>query len=142
MMDKPPLVIDTCALSDKDFQKWLVGYGGRKRISSITYAEFRIPFVETKNLQLFENLLRNLCIDVENYTINHAKYTSELMSGRKNRCSECNKIKDWNDCMIASHAESPTVLMVTNNICDFPDLDGRVKTTKQIMSELHSSTSR
>ncbi|MCL2142915.1 MAG: PIN domain-containing protein [Methanomassiliicoccaceae archaeon] len=131
---RPPLLMDTCALS-KDFLKWLRTYNPAKSISSVTYMEYCIYMVGTKNMSVEEvsSILRHAGISIQPFGKHQAEYASEFMTRRTiERCRTCNKI-DWNDCMVAAHAPIAPTVIVTENVKDFPYLDGRVITPNDAM---------
>ncbi|MCL2711971.1 MAG: hypothetical protein FWD37_01685 [Methanomassiliicoccaceae archaeon] len=131
---KPPLLMDTCALN-KDFLKWLRTYNATKSISSVTYMEHLIYMVGTKKVSEddVKQILRYAGISIQPFGSIQAEYASEFMIQRTaERCRTCNKI-DWNDCMVAAHAPIAPTVLVTENVKDFPYLDGRVVTPQDAM---------
>jgi predicted nucleic acid-binding protein len=135
-LNNRPLIIDTCAIIDKDFLKWLKGYHGEKRISSVTYMEYSLFYYEKKGWELerVDRILNGAGIDVEPFSKKQAGYAVELMAGRTSdrRCGECGKL-DWNDCMIASHAPIAPTILVTKNVRDFPSTGAAVMTPEDVM---------
>jgi predicted nucleic acid-binding protein len=126
--------MDTCALS-KDFIKWLRTYNAAKSISSVTYMEYCIHMVGAKGLAAEDvgKILRHAGISIQPFGKSQAEYASEFMAQRTmGRCKACNKI-DWNDCMVAAHAPIAPTVLITENVNDFPYLDGRVMTTQDAM---------
>ena len=138
-MHRAPLLIDTCALSNKDFMQWLKGYHDTKKISTITYMEFSMFLVNQKNKTFdhVDRLLRTCGIEVEPFNKKNAIGTVERMSTDPSfqRCRLCNRL-DWNDTMIASHAPIPPTLLVTENLDDFIGLVGeRAVTPRDLMKD-------
>lgn len=135
-MPHPPLLIDTCALKD-DFMRWLKDYNGKKRISPVVYMEFCMYIIEKKGktIQHVDRLLKIADISVDTFDKKNAAFAVDFMLGRDvRRCRECDKM-DWNDCMIAAHAPIAPTLLVTENVHDFPDLGGRVRTPSEVMND-------
>jgi len=135
-LNNRPLLVDTCALTNKDFLKWLKGYHGTKRISSITYMEYAVFYCNKGwELDKVNTVLNRAGIEVESFERKQAGYAAELMSGRTNefRCDTCGKL-NWNDCMIAAHAPYAPTILVTENIGDFPSMGVRIMTPEEIMS--------
>jgi len=136
-LNNRPLLIDTCALANKDFIKWLKGYHGVKRISSITYMEYALFYCEKKRWELdtVNKVLAQADIEVEPFEKRHAGYAIWLMAGRTDdfRCKECGKL-DWNDCMIAAHAPYAPTILVTKNVDDFPSTGAEIMTPEEIMN--------
>ena len=66
-LNNRPLLIDTCALTNKDFVKWLKRYHGAKRISSVTYMEYALFYCEWKGWELekVNKVLNQAGIDIE-----------------------------------------------------------------------------
>ncbi|MDR0887830.1 MAG: type II toxin-antitoxin system VapC family toxin [Candidatus Methanoplasma sp.] len=133
-LHQPPLFIDTCALSDKEFMKWLRNYSGTKKISSIVYMEFCLYFQKKYSFDAIDKLLLSMKVEIEPFEKKHAKNAVSIMDEQldSKRCPACNKL-NWNDSMITAHVPCAPAILVTKNIKDFPDLDGRVKTPREIM---------
>ncbi len=135
-LNSRPLLIDTSALANKDFIRWLKGYHGAKKISSVTYMEYSLFYIEKKgwDLERVNRLLNEAGIDVEPFGKKQAGQAAVLMAGRTSefRCGECGKL-DWNDCMIAAHAPYAPTILVTNNVGDFPSTGAAVMTPGEIM---------
>jgi len=131
---RPPLLMDTCALN-KDLLKWLRTYNPSKSISSVTYMEYCIYMVGTKNRSVDEvrQILRYAGIYIQPFGMQQAEFAADFMIQRTmERCKECNKL-DWNDCMISAHAPMAPTVLVTENVKDFPYLEGRVITPQDAM---------
>ena len=97
--------------------------------------EFCIYMVGKNNLSVEEvgQILRHAKISIQPFGKSQAEYASEFMIQRTiERCETCNKI-DWNDCMVAAHAPIAPTVLVTENVKDFPYLDGRVVTPQDAM---------
>ena len=62
-----PLVLDTCALTDRGFWPWLRRYHGRKVLPSIAYTEISVFFVGSRNKtqEDVDSLLNSLGITIE-----------------------------------------------------------------------------
>ena len=136
-LNNRPLLIDTCALTNKDFIKWLKGYHGTKKISSVTYMEYALFYIEKHKWELdkVNNLLKAAGIEVESFEKKQAGYAAHLMAGRTKefRCDKCEKL-DWNDCMIAAHAPYAPTILVTANVDDFPSKGIAIMTPTEIMN--------
>jgi len=133
---RPPLLMDTCALS-KDFLKWLRTYHQTKTISSVTYMEYCVYMVGKSNKSFDEVLgvLKYAGISIEPFGKSQAEYATEFMTARTmERCRSCDKL-DWNDCMVSAHAPVAPTVLVTENTDDFPYLDGRVITPRDAMKK-------
>lgn len=134
---RPPLFIDTCALSDKDFLKWLKEYRGEKSISSIVYMEY-CTYLIGRGItpDKLDSLLKRSGISVSQFNREQARNASMIMDGLdERRCSVCNNI-NWNDCMIAASAPCAPTVLVTKNVKDFEifvEWKGRLKTPKELM---------
>lgn len=142
---KPPIVLDTCVLGDKDFLRRLSSFHGRKIISSISYMEFCYFLLSSgKDTDGFRDLLKALGITIEHFGIKNADKAVgvRLEYGRTAlvSCPECGKqIKaDWCDLMIASHALDPPWIVVTKNVKDFDYLKDRVMSPQEFMERYGS----
>ena len=137
MAGKFPLVMDTCALRNWDFMKWLGSYHGKKIISSIVYAEFSSHMLKRRMEQhKIIKFLRDAGIDITAFNEEHAQAAASFMyeTTEEYYCEVC-KNTNWNDCLIAAHAPLPPYILVTENTKDFYSLLGekRVKTPNEIM---------
>lgn len=137
LRSKPPLFIDTCALSDKTFLKWLKDYRGSKSISPIVYMEYSVYlFGKGISSERIDAMFKKIGITISQFSREQAKNASMLMSDLEDRrCPVCNNI-NWNDCMIAANAPYAPTILVTKNIDDFEmfaDWKGRLMTPAEIM---------
>ena len=134
---RPKLLVDTCALADRDFLRWLRGYHGEKRISAVSYMEY-VTFLLDSNFSDTEidRHLNNLKLKVESFDKRDAMCAAMMMHERdvgKRRCPECNQI-NWNDTMIASQGYNYSCIIVTENVRDYPQSDSvQVMTPQEIM---------
>ncbi len=134
---RPKLLVDTCALANKDFLKWLRDYHGEKRISAISYMEYvtflmDLGFDESK----IDGHMNDLKLRVESFDKKDAMYAAMMMHERdisKRRCTECHQI-NWNDTMIASQGSNYSCIIITENVKDYPQSDSlQVMTPEEIM---------
>ena len=134
---RPKLLVDTCALADRDFLRWLRGYHGEKRISAVSYMEY-VTFLLDSNFADTEidRNLNNLKLKVESFDKRDAFCAAMMMHERdvgKRQCSECNQI-NWNDTMTASQGYNCSCIIVTENVRDYPQSDSvQVMTPQEIM---------
>lgn len=117
-MSKPKIVIDTCSIMKKDFQRRLAGYTGLKEISVITYMEYGLGLLDrNRSLKELDELLKNLKITVRSFGLEQAARTArifhEMEKEDRRPCGTCEMI-DWNDGMKSSFAV-PSVILVTEN---------------------------
>lgn len=119
-----PLVLDTCALTDRSFWPWLKKYHGRKVLPSIAYTEISVYFVGSRNKtqEQVDSMLNGLGITVEWYRHVDARRAVEIS------LSNGDFSRNWRDYMIASHAYIAPWIVVTKNVKDFEWLGNRVKT--------------
>ena len=138
LRSKPPLFIDTCALDNKDFIKWLKDYRGTKSISPVVYMEYCTYLLENGCcLDQFDEILRRSSISIVQFNREQARNAAMMMSIPKDhRCPCCHNL-NWNDCMIAANTPYAPTILVTKNIKDFEqfiDWKGRLKTPTELMS--------
>ncbi len=134
------LFIDTCALADRSFAKWLAGYSGVKKISVITYMEYLTRLIDQGYDESFLNkLLKQMKVDVEYFRTEDAANAAHLMASHPaggRRCSQCNQV-NWNDTIISSQSNRFQAWIVTKNIGDFPtDPKYKVTSVDYAMNEL------
>jgi predicted nucleic acid-binding protein len=137
MVNKIPLVLDTCVLYDWDFLKWLSFYHEKKIISSIVYMEFSAQMLNRKKEHYkIKKILNGAGIEITSFDEDAAWTAAGFMNetGEQYYCVHC-KNTNWNDCLIAAHAPLPPYVFVTENVKDFYSLLGekRVKTPNEIM---------
>ena len=134
---RPKLLVDTCALADKDFLRWLRGYHGEKRISAVSYMEY-VTFLLDSNIDEtdIDRHMNNLKLKVESFDKRDAMCAAMMMHERdvgKRRCPECNQI-NRNDTMNASQGYNYSCIIVTENVRDYPQSDSvQVMTPQEIM---------
>lgn len=120
-----PLVIDTNALHDKDFVKFLPTYHGRKILPVIAYIEASIHLRAKKTTEQILELLKVLGVKVEQMTTDQAHGAIEAaIEGR-------DFADNAHDYLIGSFATSPQHIVVTHNKKDFTFLPD-----KQVLSPL------
>jgi predicted nucleic acid-binding protein len=121
---KPPLIIDTSALRDAGFWKWLRNYHGRKVLPAVAYAELSVYLVNIKHRtqDQVDELLGSMDMEIGWYRADEARRTVEI-AGMTRDFTE--KARDH---MIASHAFLPPWVVVTYNIKDFKFLNDRAMT--------------
>jgi len=139
------LLLDTCALRDMSFMKWLKDYNGEIAIPSVVYMERCRQYLEQGlRIEDLDKLLNNLSIKVLSFNKDNARQAAELMHGRKKEpCEGCGNI-DWTDTIVASYLYKRD-LIITNNKKDFPTsggFDGKVLTTDEIMNQAYRSKKR
>jgi predicted nucleic acid-binding protein len=126
-----PIVLDTSAISDQGFRGWLFSYRGRKILPMVAFVEFSV-FLRSRNrthAQIMQ-VLRKLGIEIEPFgqkQANTAVDTSVQTRDFK---------KNWRDHMIAGHAHTPPLRLITYNVDDFRFLGNRVLTPESAMKEL------
>ena len=136
-MNKVPLVLDTCALSDWDFLRWLRSYHEKKVISPIVYMEFSLHMLKKgKEHHEIRKLLTGAGIEITSFDLENAQVAANYMldAGDRFRCGCCGNI-NWNDCLIAAHAPLPPYVFVTENVKDYHSLldEKRIRAPKEIM---------
>jgi predicted nucleic acid-binding protein len=136
-MNKVPLALDTCALSNWDFLKWLESYHEKKVISPIVYMEFSVYMLKKKKEHhKIRKLLMGAGIEIKSFDLEDARAAADHMfdAGDRYKCSYCGNT-NWNDCLIAAHAPLPPYIFVTENVKDYYSLldEKRVKTPNEIM---------
>lgn len=126
-----PIVIDTNALEDRDFRYWLVSYRGRKILPMVCFVEFAV-FLRSRGRSLgkIKGLIRSFGAEIEPFSQKHAQVAVEtaILAGdfRKN----------WRDYMIAAHAHTAPLKLITYNTKDFQFLGRRVLTPQQARKNL------
>lgn len=124
------LVLDTCAMRDTGFWKWLKRYNGRKVLPVVAYTELSVYFVgkRGKTQDEVDSLLHSLGIEIDWFRHDKAR-TAVRISVNMGDFHE-----NWRDYMIASHAFTAPWTVVTNNVDDFAFLMPRVKTPYEIQN--------
>ncbi len=127
-MTRTPIILDTCALRDRDFVRWLRDYRGRKVLPTVAYAELLVFFIGTKG-RTKEEVRRWLTatgIEIEPMTPFHAE------KGAENGIAGGDFHDHAMDYLIGAHAHTPPLVMVTNNKKDFGFLGSRVWTPEEL----------
>lgn len=120
-MPKPPLVLDTCAVSERSFIEWLGQYRERKIIPAMAYKEQCTHLLNrNKDINSFNYLLKRLNIEIESFDQRYAIYMAQIE--QKFKPADNNS----NDFIIGAHAYMPPRILVTYNVKHFPFLEGRV----------------
>ena len=124
-----PIVIDTCALRDRDFMRWLRDYRGRKILPVVAYTELLVHFVGTKGKtkEQVRNWLRSAGVEIEACFPIHAERAAET------GVNQDDFSENARDHLIAAHAHTPPLLLTTYNKKDFRFLGRRVKTPQELM---------
>ncbi|MEM0138795.1 MAG: hypothetical protein QW100_03610 [Thermoplasmatales archaeon] len=86
-------------------------------------------YIKNRDPSHFDNLLREVNIEVEWYRKEHAMHTAEFGYEAGDFSS------NFRDYMIASHAYLPPWIVVTNNTKDFAFLRERVRTPQDFENE-------
>jgi predicted nucleic acid-binding protein len=136
-MSLPSLIIDTCALHDREFKSWLRRYSGDKSIPSVVYMEMCRQYLEKgRPAEELDEWLKGLEIKILRFDKSNARMAAELMVGRESiLCEKCRKI-DWVDTVVASYYNMGDYI-ITNNKSDFPTSGGfeeRILTTDEFMN--------
>jgi len=136
-MNKAPLVLDTCALSNWEFLRWLETYHEKKVISPLVYMEFSVYMLKkNKDHHKIKRLLDGAGIEIKAFNLEEAKTAADYMfeAGDRYKCNHCGKL-NWNDCLIAANAPLPPYVFVTENVKDYYSLldERRIKTPNEIM---------
>jgi len=125
-----PLILDTCAMYDKDLIFWLQKYHGWKILPAVAYMEFAYHMMidKGKTPEQVLKVLRSAGIEIEPFTPDIAFRTVLLAEGN---------IPDFKvnvrDYMIAAHAFTAPRIVVTNNVDHFSCLGDRVMKVQQVM---------
>ena len=129
-MSQPPLILDTCAIRNKDFLHWLREYHGQKILPAIAYFELSIYFIGKKHREphIVDDMLNSVGIQVGWFRQREAQDAAIIAIGDGNFRE---RTKDY---MIASYAWIAPRIVVTYNVDDFSFLGSRVKTPDEIMS--------
>jgi|GEM_PF-573381 len=142
----PHLILDTCALRDKDFLRWLGKYNGNKSIPSVVYMEQLRQFLnngvvrpmdqyqgDNVEINAFDELLNASKIKVLPFEKKHAVFAANVMNVQPRVCKSCNKF-NWVDVMVSAYIGNGQ-FVVTNNIDDFPVYAGyedRILTPEEV----------
>jgi len=110
-----PLILDTCAFSDKDFLYKLRKYHGRKILPAVAYSELCAHYVKNKkkNPQHLDRLLNQIDIEVDQLDKLRAQYAALYSKDGKDF-----KLHH-RDYLIGAHAFPPPRKMITINKKDF-----------------------
>ena len=124
----PPLLLDACVFSDRDFSEWLEDYHGRKVIPTVAYTELCYYLSGKKGWSLgrIRGYLLGLGIEIIRYSPDDAdRIMPVAVQGGDFKQHKY-------DYMIASHGVFAPWIMVTNNIDHFYYLGSRVKTPREV----------
>ena len=123
-----PLVLDTSAMRDKGFVRWLASYHGEKRLPVVAYTELSIYMIGSrhKTQAQVDWMLRSAGIEIEWYRVQDARVAAHwaVQSGSS---------ENLHDYMIASRAAIAPWIVVTNNLKHFSFLGNRARTPQDIM---------
>ena len=123
------IVIDTNALSNANFCKWLSESKEDGIISSISYTELAYHYLKKgKDIDYLDSFLQNLGIKIAEYTHKHAKIAAKLAT------TKWNFKRNARDYMIASLAIEKNCPLITYNITDFSFLpENKLFTPEEFM---------
>lgn len=127
----PPIVIDTNAFRDRDFRYWLLTYRGEKILPMVAFVEFAF-FLQSrgKSYEQVMSLVGRFRVHIQPFGQVHAKRAIETSIAAGDFS------KNWRDHMIAGHAHTAPMILITYNVDDFAFLGHRVMTPQQAMREL------
>ncbi len=129
------LVLDTCAMRNKDLLDWIVNRrSGDVCIPSVVYMELcRQTLARGKTIQSLKNLIDKSSIKILPFDKHTAEVAAEYMNRDTIVCPTCKKL-DWTDTMIYASVGAPPTIFVTENVKDFPsDHSDYIMTPEQIM---------
>ncbi len=129
------LVLDTCAMRNRDLLDWLARRtSGEVCIPSVVYMELCRQILHKGNsIDSLRKLIDKHHIKILPFDKHTAEIAAEYMNRDSEPCPTCNKL-DWADTMIYASVGTPPTIFVTDNIADFPsDYPDYVMTPKQIM---------
>ena len=129
------LVLDTCAMRDKDFVDWLMRRkSGDVCLPSVAYMElYRQTLGARRSVNGLKELIRKCNIKILPFDKQNAEVAAGYMARNIKVCEKCNKL-DWTDTMIYASVGNPPTIFVTANIEDFPtEYADFIKTPSQIM---------
>lgn len=129
------LVLDTCAMRNKDLLDWIATRtSGEVSIPSVAYMELcRQILARKKSVDDLEKMLKQYHIKVLPFNKDTARLAAEYMNRNISVCPTCNKL-DWTDTMIYASVGNPPTIFVTDNIDDFPSGNPDcIKTPQQVM---------
>jgi predicted nucleic acid-binding protein len=129
------LVLDTCAVRNRDLLDWLARRtSGDVCISAVVYMELcRQTLARGNTIDGLRKLIDKHHIKILPFDKHTAEIAAEYMNRDTKPCPTCNKL-DWADTMIYASVGVPPTIFVTDNIGDFPsDYPDYIKTPKQIM---------
>lgn len=129
------LVLDTCAMRNRDLLDWLARRtSGDVSIPSIVYMELcRQSLARGSSIESLRKLIEKTHIKILQFDKHTAELAAEYMNRDTTVCPTCKKL-DWTDTMIYASVGTPPTIFVTDNVKDFPsDHPDYIKTPKQIM---------
>ncbi len=126
-----PIVIDTSAVSDANFREWLYNYRGRKILPMVAFVEFSVYLRSRgKSQGQIVGLLARFGIEIEPFGQAYAYRSIDTAVAARDFK------KNWRDHMIAAHAHTAPLKLITYNVDDFSFLGNRVMSPTQAMAEL------
>jgi len=130
------LVLDTCAMRNKDLVDWIARRtSGDVCIPAVVYMELCRQALAKKNSIDGLRILIDKCnIKVLQFDKHHAELVAEYMNRDIVVCPTCNKL-NWNDTMIYASVGNPPTIFITDNVKDFPSIYPEyIKTPREIMA--------
>jgi len=126
-----PIVIDTSAIQDRDFRDWLYHYRGRKVLPMVGFVEFSV-FLRShgRSHEDIMKLFKRFGIEIEPFGQKQANVSVETAVAARDFK------KNWRDHMIAGHAHTAPLRLITYNESDFLFLGSRVMNPQAAMREL------
>ena len=108
------IVIDTNALSNANFCKWIAENEEDGIISSISYTELAYHYLKKgRDIDYLDSFLQNIGIKIVGYTHEHAKIAAKLAT------TKWDFKRNARDYMIASLAIEKNCPLITYNVNDF-----------------------
>ena len=125
-----PLVLDTCAMYDRDLVFKLGKYHGGKILPAVAYMEYAHHMImdKGKSPESISRTLKIAGIEIEQFNSVMALNTVRLAEGNIPDFKE--NVRDY---MIAAHAFTAPRIIVTNNVDHFSYIRDRVETVQQVI---------
>jgi predicted nucleic acid-binding protein len=131
MPSRRPLVLDSCAVLDKTFMKWLEGYHERIVLPPVAYAELAYGYLRKYGTtERLDKALYWADVLVERMQYREALHSAEIAAEITNPDLK----ENFRDYMIASFAFFPPHLLITNDKGNFAFLGSRVLGMYELMS--------
>ncbi|MBI2078985.1 MAG: hypothetical protein HYT80_11555 [Euryarchaeota archaeon] len=118
-----------------DFRYWLQKYRGVKKLPVVAFVEFAALLQPKRSMAQIMGFIRAAGLYIEDLGLDLG-HRAVASIGFAQEGEVFDWVKDWRDHVIASHAHTAPVILVTDNVEDFGFLGNRVYSVQDCYDRL------